>query len=364
MRDTSRPNGLVVAMTGLAIGAAAAAPARATDTYVVTLSSSSSVNSTFDADASIFGTFIGNHDPVNNPDGTMTRTGLFGSCGGTANTAIGFTASGGAGGASTTTPAGGFRLTVNPAAGTASISELSLDLLGAAEPSFPLSAEITFGNFRTCQPTSAYIGITLPIPIGEATLMDLTAVQTAGAGAGTLLATATPNQYTFIVPVEVILTAGVAIAEAPAEPTEQTVLVPIVGTVTLNGCTATVSFSLDSNVAESSTDDIDGPQDLAFDLPTILPPGSTAHLLVDMTFDSVSVGATIDASVTGTGQIVFKPADFNRDCIVNSADITAFLQAWFSDLANGTTLSNFDSNPAVNSADITAFLQAWFAGLN
>ncbi|MBC7835178.1 MAG: hypothetical protein H7Y88_08765 [Phycisphaerales bacterium] len=57
------------------------------------------------------------------------------------------------------------------------------------------------------------------------------------------------------------------------------------------------------------------------------------------------------------------PADFNRDGAIGSSDITAFLSVWFSDLQNGTSLSNFDANPAVTSADITAFLSTWFAAL-
>ncbi|MBC7834497.1 MAG: hypothetical protein H7Y88_05275 [Phycisphaerales bacterium] len=57
------------------------------------------------------------------------------------------------------------------------------------------------------------------------------------------------------------------------------------------------------------------------------------------------------------------PADFNGDGSVGSGDITAYLAAWFADLANGTTLSNFDGNPAITSADITAFLAAWFGSI-
>ncbi|MBC7834206.1 MAG: VCBS repeat-containing protein [Phycisphaerales bacterium] len=58
------------------------------------------------------------------------------------------------------------------------------------------------------------------------------------------------------------------------------------------------------------------------------------------------------------------PADFNGDNAVTSADITSFLNAWFADLAGGTTVADFNASGATNSADITAFLAAWFAALD
>ncbi|MBC7834747.1 MAG: hypothetical protein H7Y88_06560 [Phycisphaerales bacterium] len=57
------------------------------------------------------------------------------------------------------------------------------------------------------------------------------------------------------------------------------------------------------------------------------------------------------------------PADFNNSGNVSSADITAFLSAWFADLQNGTLVADFNASGATTSADITAFLAAWFAAL-
>ncbi|MBC7833872.1 MAG: hypothetical protein H7Y88_02080 [Phycisphaerales bacterium] len=57
------------------------------------------------------------------------------------------------------------------------------------------------------------------------------------------------------------------------------------------------------------------------------------------------------------------PADFNDSGAMTSADITAFLSAWFQDLANGTLAADFNQSGATTSADITAFLSAWFAAL-
>ncbi|HYE02248.1 MAG TPA: FG-GAP-like repeat-containing protein [Phycisphaerales bacterium] len=57
------------------------------------------------------------------------------------------------------------------------------------------------------------------------------------------------------------------------------------------------------------------------------------------------------------------PADFSGDGVVNTADITAFLAAWFADLSGGTLASDFDGSGVVNASDISAFLGAWFQDL-
>ncbi|MBC7833549.1 MAG: hypothetical protein H7Y88_00430 [Phycisphaerales bacterium] len=57
------------------------------------------------------------------------------------------------------------------------------------------------------------------------------------------------------------------------------------------------------------------------------------------------------------------PADFNGDEAVTSADITAYLAPWFTDLSSGTTVAGFNNSGATTSADITAFLGAWFEAL-
>ncbi|MBC7836117.1 MAG: hypothetical protein H7Y88_13610 [Phycisphaerales bacterium] len=56
-------------------------------------------------------------------------------------------------------------------------------------------------------------------------------------------------------------------------------------------------------------------------------------------------------------------ANFDGIGGVGSADITAFLGAWFADLTGGTTVADFDCSGGVGSADITAFLNTWFANL-
>ncbi|HYE03202.1 MAG TPA: hypothetical protein VD963_08195 [Phycisphaerales bacterium] len=56
-------------------------------------------------------------------------------------------------------------------------------------------------------------------------------------------------------------------------------------------------------------------------------------------------------------------ADFDASGTVTTADITAFLGAWFADLAAGGTVADFDLSGATNTADISMFLSAWFAAV-
>ncbi|MBC7836113.1 MAG: hypothetical protein H7Y88_13590 [Phycisphaerales bacterium] len=57
-------------------------------------------------------------------------------------------------------------------------------------------------------------------------------------------------------------------------------------------------------------------------------------------------------------------ADWNRNGIVGSSDITAFLASWFNDLATGQTKADVNCNGVVGSSDITFFLNYWFGGLS
>jgi len=58
------------------------------------------------------------------------------------------------------------------------------------------------------------------------------------------------------------------------------------------------------------------------------------------------------------------PADFNGNGSIGTSDISAFLQAWFGDLVNGTLTADFNGNGTVGTSDVSAFLSAWFAAIS
>ncbi|MBC7834533.1 MAG: agmatine deiminase family protein [Phycisphaerales bacterium] len=94
-----------------------------------------------------------------------------------------------------------------------------------------------------------------------------------------------------------------------------------------------------------------------------VPDTYTRNARIKIVAHDVDANTGFDASASSFTIEGTCPADFNHDGVVGSSDITAYLTAWFADLANGTTLSNFDAVPEIGSSDITAFLTAWFEAL-
>jgi len=56
-------------------------------------------------------------------------------------------------------------------------------------------------------------------------------------------------------------------------------------------------------------------------------------------------------------------ADFNGDGVVNSTDVSDFINAWFADQAEGTLVTDWDGNGVVNSTDVSQFINSWFEDL-
>ena len=77
------------------------------------------------------------------------------------------------------------------------------------------------------------------------------------------------------------------------------------------------------------------------------------ELLFTLRFDDGSGGLF--------GATVYRRADFSRDQVINSNDISAFLSAWLESVQQGTLAGDFDGSGSVNSNDISAFLNAWLA---
>jgi hypothetical protein len=57
------------------------------------------------------------------------------------------------------------------------------------------------------------------------------------------------------------------------------------------------------------------------------------------------------------------PADWNRDGLLNPADVSAFVSTWFTGLTAGIPVGDFDGNGGIEPADVAAFVTAWFGAL-
>ena len=57
-----------------------------------------------------------------------------------------------------------------------------------------------------------------------------------------------------------------------------------------------------------------------------------------------------------------RTADWNHDGVVNSTDVSDFINDWFIDQAAGTLVADFDENGISNSTDVSELINAFFAG--
>jgi hypothetical protein len=358
------PRACTAALFPLAALLATAEVAAANDTYSFTVNPGSSFTTTLDANAAISGTLLGSFDATANPGGTKTRTGsdfLFGSCSGNTNTSFPFTASGSVPTtAATTSPSGAFTFVLDAEALSGTLTGLMLDLLNGAHPTFPVDASLTNPQtFRTCAPRALWPASTIPFDLGDATLDTLTAVQTATVATGPLVVLG-PNQYGFATTVEVTVTALLTLSGQAVTPDPLVVTLPIAFVVTVSESGASINLSVDTTVSFETTKPVPGPVDQPLDIPTVLPPGSTAHFLTTTTITSSTTNLAVDGSASATGVKPFSRADWNRDGVVNSTDVSDFINDWFADQVSGGLTTDFNNDGVSNSTDVSDFINVWF----
>lgn len=248
-------------------------------------------------------TAIGDFDAATNPAGTSTIPGAFG---GSGNHAIpmdlGLTLDSLFNGASS----GTFGLDVDTGALTVSIDGLFVDLLDGVAASTDISLSMLFDTFHTVQPASLYVGgFPIDLPLGTTSLTDLQLVQSGAAAPGVLVPTGTPDEYSFVlsVPADMSFVVDFQGQVTPVGPTP--ILLPLVGTVLLNGSLATATLDVMVSDQQVIVDPVPGfvITDQPMPLPTILPPGSTANLLLSATISQLDTDLVLDVDLVANGTI-------------------------------------------------------------
>ncbi|MBL9147918.1 MAG: hypothetical protein JNM94_04420 [Phycisphaerae bacterium] len=324
----------------------------ATISYDVTIAPAlSTINTSTSIAAPVAGTFIGDYDATNNPTGTKTLPGLFG---GSGNNAIAYSASFGASGDNTTNPTGGFVMDIDQTLLSFSVAGLDIDLLGGETSSIGATATITYPNFHTQNPSAIFPGLTIPLPLGEIQVNALTAVQSGGAVPGVLV----PNgrgKYNFatIIPVDLVTVVTVNGQVIVSDPIP--FAFPLAGTIDFGG--ESVTLSITGNTSFEQETPLDPPPEFTnqpIDLPTVLPPGGTAHLLFSGAITGVTIGGGLDVNIHGDATPNLNPADLNGDGVVNAADLGILLGAW------GTSgPGDLNGDGVVNAQDLGILLGAW-----
>jgi hypothetical protein len=260
-------------------------------------SSASGLDATLSLSASTSGTLIGNYDPNTTPTGTRTKPGVWGPFGDTENLPVNISLAGGFGNTVHTAPTGAFQLDLDLASGLLRIRNFGSNLLGSGPLTAPATVTLETESFRTRNPSSLYIGgVPIEIPVGSATLSQFSVTQTGGDAFGTLTETG-PNTYSFAVAPLVDLTATFDFFGNPLEVPPTSVVFPLGGELVLSGNTALITSLQPLDFSQTQPIGQALPQ-YALDLPTIIPPGDTAHLLLNLTLDEIA------ASLSGTNTLV------------------------------------------------------------
>ncbi|HRP63499.1 MAG TPA: dockerin type I domain-containing protein [Phycisphaerales bacterium] len=339
-----------VAFAGLAVG----------QTYNFTVDPQfSNLNTSTTITAPIVGTFIGDYDPKTNPGGTLTRPGLFG---GSGNQPIPYTANLIADGDSSSQPFGTFSMTLDTKGGTASIAALDIDLLNGATSLIEATLSLTFQTFRTFNPDSLFIGVSnFPLPLGDFALTTLTMQQS-----GDALGTLTPSGkdlYSFAVPLPAIITLAGEYNGAPIEPGPIPLVVVMAGTIELNGGGAIVTMNLAIEVDELDDSTMLPFENLPLPVPTVLPPGEIANLLMSGTVQSIHVQISISGTLSAVGQPDVEPilGDLNNDGRVDVLDLLILLGAWGGcpNTAGNDCPADLNNTGNVDVQDLLILLSNW-----
>lgn len=278
----------------------AATPALAQSTVEYTLdaqSSSLQLNTAVGLD--LTGDLRGVFDPATNAGGTRTQRGIFGDDGSNQEASLSLALSLGLdlGGALE----GAFTLAIDPEVGSASVEGLALDLSGGPNLA-GLDLILEYETFRTFNPGSLFLGgIPLPIPLGDVTIDNVRFEQN-GSADGAVLPGAQFGQFDVAVNVPVGLSfdleAGPILGGGVTPVGPVPVVLPLVVTVDRADCESLLS----GGASESFSQSIPSPfpfafDDLPFDLPTLLPPGGTANLLLSASLDGISLDGSVSLLV-------------------------------------------------------------------
>lgn len=315
-----------LSLATVAAATAGVASAQSLPFDVVQATSSLDVLTTFEL--RLPGTLIGDFDAVANPAGTRTLPGLFG---GSGNQPVVIQLDL-IGTLDVTAPASGaFTLRPDVAAGTAAIEGLTLDLLSSG-PSVggataALSLRLTYETFRTFAPDSLFPSlIPLELPLGQAAISDLSLVQS-GPIAALLAATATAGVFdlTALVPASLSFVIDFNGQVTPVGPLP--FALPLTATLDLAACAATLAGTADAAVNQTLPAPIPFElTDVPFPLPTLLPPGSTANLLLSVALEEIVFDAALDLTL-GAGAPA--AARIERYCVAspNSAGLGALIDS-------------------------------------
>ncbi|MFM7806584.1 MAG: hypothetical protein ACKPEA_01470, partial [Planctomycetota bacterium] len=219
------------------------------------------------------------------------------------------------------TPLGGFTLWFDDATAQLRMNFLMVDALAGRTGVVQSSLVVNYGNFRTVAPTSTYPGgSNLALPLEDGVLTVVEATQTSEA-----MTTATPvgdALWDFILSVPVQVRAVGTVMGDPFENVEPATL-SLQGRIDLTQGSLRVS----SQGTVSETAPVPPPAPLVrwpMSIPTILPTGATANLLVNGTFSQGLSTTTASTNLLAKGRRICA-IDFDVSGVIDYGDVTLVL---------------------------------------
>ena len=299
------------------------------------------------------GNLTGDYDETSNPTGTITIPGVWG---GSGNQEIPIELSTGTGVSGNSNPGGTIGIELFPSQGNAIIYGLFLDVLNENPITASLTTTLLFEVFHTENPTSLYPGgIPIELPLGEGDVTLCLIEQ--GQSVSTTITPIDENMYQIDAVLEVSLNLEAVINE------ETIPLGPLPAPLVLSGQVGTVNgkqiFNASLSIDQTEIVDIPGDEPLPpipVPLPTIIPPGDTANVLLTLIPQSTSLSISMTSVITAVGDPETPACDVNGDGQVNTNDILAVLAEWGP--CNGCD-SDTNDDGVVNVNDILAVLDCW-----
>ena len=305
------------------------------------------------------GTLIGDYDPDTNPDGTQTRTGLFG---GSGNNPIPVSID-----TTSTTdldlgPAGAFNMNADTDALTFTIADFNADMLNGQTVTSMINATFLYDTFHTVNPDMLYLGgIPLPVDLDAAEFTTYTTTQAGPMDPPGVLIPAEANAYTLAgqIPVEITVV-GSAFGN-PVEPAPTAGVLPITGTLTLHedgSATVQIAVDLGDMSQEFDTSTLPPLPDIPFELPTLGTETAGVILSLSVSAAGLDAAGAIDL-IANADAAGCNAADFAEPFgTLDLADLSAFIVAF----TTGDASADLTGDGLVDLADIQAFITAFTAG--
>ncbi len=311
----------------------------------------SSLNGTFEQSTFMPGTIIGNWEEVDNPEGTRTLPGVWG---GSGNNLISCELTPALGGPFGSTCVGGLSIEPDFTALTLTVEDLELAAFTGGPSAFPVTLGMLYETFRSVQPTSLYPGgIEVDFPLGEGNVTALRFEQVGSVQ--TEMEQTSEQAWSFVIDVPVLITMELEVLETPSGPLMSPGVLQLAGTLTRNG--TTYQFTASSSFAsEEVVEDIPIVfENVPLEVPTIIPPGEIAHLLLSAEAESATLTTKVNLQFTAEGGVTV-PGDVDGDGVVSVADVLAIIAAWGP--CDGCTEDlNNDGNVDVN--DLLEVIANW-----